>query len=206
MSKLPLSRTQVLKGTRWLMGNFGDDIARAVAGKPYGAEILCAIACKETGFIWIARSDKMAADALLPLLIGDASGDVPGHGRRAFPRNTAAFRAAYGDAFADMLIAETNKARALRGLSPARILYKGFGIFQYDLQHVQTDREFFERRMWHRMAPCLERATRELDRTFRAAGGDPRDAVRRYNGAGTAAQIYAGHVMAFADIARPVVV
>jgi len=205
MAKLPLSRTQVLKGTRWLMGNFADDIAMVVAGKPYGAEILCAIACKETGFIWISRSDDMPAEALLPLLIGDASGDVPGHGRKAFPRNTAAFRVAYGDLFADKLIAETNKARALRGLSASKIIYKGYGIFQYDLQHVQTDREFFEQRMWHRIGPCLERATRELDRTFRAAGGDTRDAVRRYNGTGTAAQTYATHVMAFADIARPVV-
>jgi len=205
MAKLPLSRTQVLKGTRWLMGNFGDDIAKAVAGKPYGAEILCAIACKETGFIWIPRADKMAAETLLPLLIGDASGDVPGHGRKAFPRNTQAFRAAYGNAFTEKLIIETNRARALRGLSASHIIYKGYGIFQYDLQHVQTDREFFEQRMWHRIGPCIDRATRELDRTFRAAGGDTRDAVRRYNGAGTAAQTYATHVMAFAEMARPVV-
>jgi hypothetical protein len=129
---LPLSKNQVTKGAAWLHANFGAEIAQAVSGKPYSASIVCAIACKETGFIWIGRTNMPAA-VLLPLLVGDASGDVAGHPRNAFPKNTAEFRAEFGDAFADDLIAESNAARALRGLPPAHIVYKGYGIFQYDL-------------------------------------------------------------------------
>lgn len=195
---LPLSKPQVTRGAAWLLTNFGPDIAAAVDGKPYGRPIVCAIACKETGFIWIQRAASLGP-AILPLLVGDASGDLAGHPRTAFPQNTAAFRARYGDAFTGMLIDEANKARALRGMGPKEIVYKGYGLFQYDLQHVVTDQEFFEDRLWHEMGPCLERLTRELDRCFAAAQGEVRGAIRRYNGSGAQAELYADHVMAFAD-------
>jgi hypothetical protein len=200
---LPLSKAQVVKGTGWLITNFGPAISAAVAGKPYSRAILCAIACKETGFIWIPRTDMDPAD-LLPRLIGDASGDVAGHPRGVFPQNTAAFRAKFGPTFTNFLIAESNKARAMRGLGPAQIVYKGYGIYQYDLQHVTPDREFFENALWHTMDHCLERLTKELDRTFAASHGDVRDGVRRYNGSGAAAQTYADHVMAFAEFAKTI--
>lgn len=201
---LPLSKAQVTKGAGWLFANFGEDLKRATAGKPYTRPLLCAIACKETGFIWIPRIDKKSAAELLPLLVGDASGDVPGHPRSAFPKNTATFRAKFGNPFTDKLIAEANKARALRGLDPAKIVYKGYGIYQYDLQHVKEDQAFFEDLEWHTMGPCLARVTRELDRTFRASGGDTRGAVRRYNGSGPAAETYADHVMAFFEFCKTI--
>jgi hypothetical protein len=196
---LPPTKAQVLKGAGWLMTNFPAELTSTVIGKPYGVPIVCAIACKETGFIWIGRSGEMDGEVLLPLLIGDASGDVAGAPRNAFPKNTAAFRAKFGTSFTNQLIAEANKARALRGLSPAAIVYKGYGIFQYDLQHVLTDQSFFENRLWYSIGSCLERLTRELDRCFAAAGNDTRGAVRRYNGSGARAEQYADHVMAFAD-------
>ena len=195
---LPLSKAQVTKGATWLLGNFGAQITEATSGKPYSRAVVCAIACKETGFIWISRTDTHDGPTLLPLLVGDASGDIEGHPRNAFPKNTADFRAKFGDDFAEMLIVEANKARGLRGLAPARIVYKGYGIFQYDLQHVITDRAFFEERLWHAIDPCLDRLARELDRCF-AAASSPRDAVRRYNGSGPAAEEYADHVMIFAN-------
>lgn len=195
---LPLSREQVTKGATWLHSNFASQIAAAIDGKPYSAAIVCAIACKETGFIWIPRTNMEPAE-LLPLLVGDASGDIQGHPRNAFPQNTAEFRDTFGEDFTNELITESNNARALRGLGPAEIVYKGYGIFQYDLQHVTTDEAFFRDRLWHRIDGCLDRLTRELDRCFASAGDDTRDAVRRYNGSGSAAQTYADQVMAFAD-------
>jgi hypothetical protein len=159
---------------------------------------VCAIACKETGFIWISRTATTPA-VLLSLLIGDAGGDIAGHPRDAFPKDTAEFRARFGDPFTDELISESNKARALRGLGPAQIVYKGYGIFQYDLQHVTVDEDFFHNRQWDRIEPCLDRLTRELDRCFARAEGDTHDAIRRYNGRGAAAETYADHVMAFAQ-------
>ncbi len=141
----------------------------------------------------------MPATALLPLLIGDASGDVTGHPRNAFPKDTAEFRSEFGDAFANDLIDESNRARALRGLPPADIVYKGYGIFQYDLQQVTVDQTFFQQHLWYRIDACLERLGRELDRCFHAAGGDLHGAIRRYNGSGKDAETYADHVLAFAQ-------
>jgi hypothetical protein len=196
---LPLSKDQVRKGALWMHTNFAPEVASAINGKPYSAAIVCAIACAETGFIWIPRT-AMGQAALLPLLVGDASGDIEGHPRNAFPQNTPEFRADFGDDFTNELIAESNNARALRGLGPLQIVYKGYGIFQYDLQHVKADETFFKNRMWHQMDGCLSRLTQELDRCFAEAHlGNTHDAVRRYNGSGPAAETYADNVMAFAD-------
>ena len=196
---LPLSKAQVTKGAAWLLTSFGTQISSALEGKPYNSAIVCAIACKETGFIWIGRIGKFSAAQLLPLLVGDASGDVADAPRTAFPKNTAEFRAEYGSGFTNVLIDQANKARALRGLGPAKIVYKGYGIFQYDLQHVKKNRPFFEELRWHNIESCLAALTSELDRTFVAAKGDRWDAVRRYNGSGKRAEQYADHVTAFAN-------
>ena len=39
---LPLTKQQVVKGTGWLIGNFGPNISNAVSGKPYSRSIVCA--------------------------------------------------------------------------------------------------------------------------------------------------------------------
>lgn len=194
---LPLTRSQVLKGRAWLTNHFAGPLMTAKAGTPITMPLLCAIALKETHNIWLPRVDSHTPDELLPLCVGDASGDVPGAPRNAFPKNTAEFRARYGDDFTEMLIAEANAARALRGLSPARIVYKGYGIFQYDLQHVVKDEDFFRERRWYRIEACAEKVIQELVRTFKASGGDVRGAVRRYNGSGPRAEAYADDVMQF---------
>jgi hypothetical protein len=199
---LPLSQDQVGQAAAWLMAHFGDAILAAIRGKPYDAALACAIAAKETAAYWVSRIGTLSPAEILGLQVGDASGDAPGTSRAAFPRNTAAFRARHGDEFTDMLIAEANKARALRGLGPKAWVYKGYGIFQYDLQHVETDEAFFRERQWYDMAPCLSRMTRVLDRTFIRANGIERDAVRRYNGSGPAAEEYAAHVMTFVGWCR----
>jgi hypothetical protein len=124
----------------------------------------------------------------------DASGDAPGTSRAAFPRDTAAFRDRYPD-LADTLIEEANRSRALRKLPRAAWVYKGYGIFQYDLQHIEQDEEFFRDKKWSDFDACMERFMREMRRKLADAGGDLRDAVRRYNGRGAKAEEYAGHVM-----------
>lgn len=194
---IPLQRSQVLKGAAWLSANFGTAIHGAIAGTPVSLPLVQAIACKETHNIWLSRIDTHKPETLLAACIGDASGDFPGTSRGAFPKNTPAFRDRFGDEFTDMLIAETNQARALRGLPAAAWVYKGYGIFQYDLQHVQTDPDFFRNRAWHNIGPCIDKLLVELKRTFKASGGDVRGAVRRYNGSGAQAEAYADHVMQF---------
>ncbi|MGE0417864.1 MAG: BPSL0067 family protein [Acetobacteraceae bacterium] len=192
----------------WLMGNFGAQIDAAVQGKPYDARLICAIAVKEAAIYWFGWTSRMSAPDVLAHCVFDASGDDPSSPRSAFPKNTAEFRARYGDAFTDMLIAQANAMRQLRGMSPAQMVYKGYGIFQYDLQHVVDDEPFFRDRRWGNFDDCLSRAVLELDR--KAVGATTiRDIARRYNGAGARAEEYANHILeirrwlATTDGARP---
>jgi hypothetical protein len=194
---IPLQRSQVLKGAAWVAAHFAAPIHAAIAGTPVTLPLVQAIACKETHNIWLGRIDTVDPGTLLTCCVGDASGDAPGSSRSAFPQNTEAFRQNYGEEFTTMLIAEANRARALRGLPPAAWVYKGYGLFQYDLQHVVKDPDFFRNRAWHTIGPCLEKLLAELKRCFKASGGDVRGAVRRYNGSGPRAEEYADHVMQF---------
>lgn len=100
-----------------------------------------------------------------------------------------------GDELTEMLIAEANATRALSNRSAARWVYKGYGIFQYDLQNILDDREFFEQRQWYRFGPCMDRFMQQMAAKLAAAGGDLGDAVRRYNGSGPSADRYAAAVM-----------
>jgi hypothetical protein len=180
--------------TRWMISNFGAPLADAVRSTPFSAPLLCAIACREAGAYWLPLTPHKPPAEVLGLCVYDASGDVPGAPRSAFPVNTAEFRMAYGQQFTDLLIAETNKARAARGLSPAAMVYKGYGIFQYDLQFVRSDRAFFESKQWYSFAECVSRAVRELKRGYDATH-DIQQAVRAYNGSGPRAEQYARDVM-----------
>jgi hypothetical protein len=180
--------------TRWMISNFQPQLADAVRSTPFTVPLLCAIACREAGLYWLPLTSHKPAAEVLGLMVYDASGDVAGAPRSAFPVNTAEFRLHYGDAFTSMLVDEANAARAARGLNPARIVYKGYGIFQYDLQFVRTDEDFFRAKKWYSFAECVGRAVKELKRGFDATG-DIHDAVRAYNGSGPRAEQYARDVM-----------
>jgi hypothetical protein len=105
-----------------------------------------------------------------------------------------AFHQRYGDAFTQDLIGEANQTRALRGLPAASWVYKGYGIFQYDLQYVGADTAFFQQKQWGEFQACLDRALSEL-KTKYAHYKDLRTTVRAYNGSGPSAEAYADDVM-----------
>ncbi len=194
---LPISLSQARVATRWLMTHFGDRIRAAVAGKVYGAEHLCAIVCQETAYFWISLIGVHDPATLVARCVLDASGDAPNAPRSAFPKNTAEFRASYGDAFTEMLIQEANLTRTMRGFSPKTWVYKGYGIFQYDLQFVKTDRAYFEERKWRSFDHCLDRVCGELDEKLAVSNGDLWLAIRKYNGSGPRAEQYRVNVQAF---------
>jgi hypothetical protein len=195
----PLNRDQTRRAKQWLMRNFGDAINAATSGTPFDADLVCAIACKETANVWLRWIDTMTPDEVLARCVFDASGDAPNSSRSAFPQNTQAFRDRFGDELTQMLIEEANRARALRKLDPAQWVYKGYGIFQYDLQHIPDDEAFFRGKRWSNMSDCLDRLLRELREKLRAANGDLTEAVRRYNGSGPKAEEYKAHVLAMRD-------
>lgn len=192
---LPVSRSQALRARDWLFQNFAAQIDQIVEDTPLDANLVAAIACKETANVWLNWIDRLSPDEVLARCVFDGSGDVPGTDRKAFPRNASAFRAKVGDGLTDLLIDEANETRKLRGYGPQRWLYKGYGIFQYDLQHFDKDPGFFRDREWRSMDSCLDRWMKEMQDKLRAASGDVPDAVRRYNGSGPKAEQYRDHVL-----------
>jgi hypothetical protein len=193
----PLNQRQTIAAARWMNDNFGPQIKKAIKGTPIAFSLVAAIACKETAAKWLGRIGRLSPDALLASCVFDASGDFPGTSRGAFPRNTAAFRAEFGDQLTDMLIAEANKSRALDKFNPKQWVYKGYGIFQYDLQHIKTDEAFFREKQWASMEACLAKMKLVLLEKIKAKDEDMRAAIAAYNGAGERARTYAEHVLQF---------
>ena len=168
----------------------------AVAGTPFAVEHLFGVVCQETAYFWVDLIDKLPAQTIIERCVLDASGDFPGTDRGAFPHNSAAFRARYGDDFTSLLIDEANQTRALRSFKPQTWVYKGYGLFQYDLQFVTTDEKFFRERQWYSFDQCAIKAMSELTKAYQRTG-DIRQAIRAYNGSGSRAERYASNVTQF---------
>jgi hypothetical protein len=201
---IPLTRPQVIRLRQWMDKNFRAAIDAAIAGTPVTFELVCAIAAKETACRWINFVDRIAPADLLPLCVFDATGDCPGteHRRLAFPVNAAALRAdpVGGDALTDMLIDEANKMRkVLNGWGPERYLYKGYGLFQYDLQNIRIDKPFFAEKQWYEFDKCLDRFMRVMRDKLAEQKGDVDKAVAAYNGQGEAAVRYRESVLVMRD-------
>ena len=196
-----MSKQAAVIACKWLKGCFGDEIRAAVFG-PFTVDHICGIACQETAYFWLPLIGKKLTPAeVLARCVLDATGntaDTVGQ-RSAFPRNTAAFRAKYGDAFTNLLIDEGNKTRAIRGFKPWQQIYNGYGIFQYDLQFVIEDEAFFRLKQWYDFRKSLDRCLLELRRTFAAQGNVP-EAIRAYNGSGVAARQYRDNVLYYTQV------
>jgi hypothetical protein len=87
---------------------------------------------------------------------------------------------------------------APKGYSAAEYLYKGYGIFQYDLQNIQTDPEFFLFKKWYNMSDCLQKLIDELNAKAKVAS-NLHGIVKAYNGSGKAAEDYADNVLQFKE-------
>lgn len=196
-ASLPLSKSAALTCARWLMSNYGGQLQAAVRGRPYNTEHLCAIICQETAYKWLKWTSTLTPKTIVERCVFDASGDYPGTTRGAFPKNTADFKAAYGAELTTLLVEEANITRRLQGWDDKPWVYKGYGIFQYDLQHININPDFFREKQWYDFSICLNRACKELDDKLVASKGDLWDAIRRYNGSGAAAQQYASNVKIF---------
>ena len=193
---LPISKVQALKCISWMKQNFSVKMQATVTGTPFSIDTLCGITCQETASVWMDWIDNKSVDEILQLCVFDASGDYPGTHRSAFPKNTDAFRAKYGDDLTNMLIAEANKSRQARGLSAAQWVYKGYGIYQYDLQNIIEDEAFFSGKGWYGYDACLSKVMEELTSKWNIYH-DMFKTIKAYNGSGPAAQEYANNVTIF---------
>ncbi len=198
---LPLSHSKCLLTADWLQLHYGDQCAQAVEGTPFTKELLYAIACQESAIYFFNWTRDHTPEEVLGRCVFDASGDVHGT-RSAFPKNTAAFIARYGNEKANLLIAEANKTRALRGFGPKNWVYAGYGIFQYDIQYIVNDEAFFLQKQWYEMRYCLEKVMKELKSKWKDHPNDLFRTIRAYNGSGARAENYANNVLQFLDWIR----
>jgi hypothetical protein len=195
---LPITKEQAYKVAEWMKASFEEAIRQAVEDTSFSVDLVCGIACQETAYFWLSFINKLSVGDVLAKCVLDASGDFPGTHRSAFPKDTAAFRNRFGNEFTEMLIAEANKTRQLRGFGPKDWVYKGYGIYQYDLQYVLDDEEFFREKQWYKFDECLKRLMKELKQKYEIHN-DIWKAIRAYNGSGESATRYANNVIQFAQ-------
>ena len=205
IANLPIDPNQARTVAHWLKSRYHAKMQAAVSGTPFSIDHLCGMVCQESAYFWVGLIDRLPESEILARCVLDASGDYPGTDRSAFPVNSAAFRERFGNDFTNMLIAEANATRAIRGFRPQHWVYKGYGIFQFDLQAVlvPADRPFFENKQWYSFDTCLARATGELKEKYRATH-DVWKAIKAYNGSGASATEYANNVLQFTDICAEV--
>src|SRR5215472_2542076 len=73
---------------RWFKGEFAELIQAEIAGTAFDIDMLTAIACQETGYIWqVLRKKQLSTPEILALCVGDTL-DAD-RGRRAFPKTKA---------------------------------------------------------------------------------------------------------------------
>jgi hypothetical protein len=159
----------------WFKQQFQTSIEAAIQGTPFSVDMITAIACQETGFIWqVLRKRHLSVERILELCVGDTL-DSSG-GRRAFPKTKADLIAKpQGE---EMLAiarrALLDMAQHINGYSsavanPSKFCH-GFGIFQFDLQFFLTEPDYFLHKRYADFDACLEKCVGELRNAQRRIG------------------------------------
>jgi hypothetical protein len=163
---------------RWFKQQFSAQIAPALTGTPFDADMIIAIACQETGYIWsILRKKHLPLDRVVALCVGDTIDfKGPGKGRQAFPRNKDLLVAApHGQAMFDIARkALEDMAAFIPGYQSAvanpKKFCHGYGIFQRDLQFFTEDPDYFLQRRYENFADTLSHCLSELHRGLKKLG------------------------------------
>lgn len=158
---------------RWFKEQFQSRIEAAIQGTPFTVDMLTAVACQETGYIWqVLRKKGFDVPRILELCVGDTI-DGSG-GRGAFPTTKAALLARPNGAqmFGIARQALVDMAKHIPGYGGAvakpNKFCHGFGIFQYDLQFFLEDPDYF-----------LERRYTDFDASAAKAVGELKNALRK---------------------------
>lgn len=204
--------SHVRPATRWLLANFGDIFRSKLAGTPISLALLCAVACQESAYTWFDRTifvkGRSPAEMMRLLVLDNVQS------RKQFPANTAAFLAAaqYAD-IAPGLIKISDESRIARGYKPTGNLLYGYGLFQYDLQNIESDPSFWRERqssvsgvgstqgLWGDVGACTDRFIRLFMAKLKNHGNDLTAALISYNGKGPNARAYADIVLGYQSLA-----
>jgi hypothetical protein len=170
-------------GIRWFKEQFQDEIADAVKGTPFSVDMLTAIACQETGYIWNTLRKKMGTADVLRLCVGDTL-DAPS--RSAFPRTRADLVAApNGQKMFDIAHAAlVEMAEHIGGYKnvakkPDKFCH-GFGVFQYDLQFFKEDPQYFLQQRYTGFGASLGKAIGELKSKLQRIGWGAKTSLTDY--------------------------
>ena len=159
----------------WFKRQFQPSIDAAIEDTPFSVDMVTAIACQETGFIWqVLRKRQLSVGRILELCVGDTL-DSSG-GRRAFPKTKADLLAKpRGDEmFAIARQALLDMAQFINGYraavaNPNKFCH-GFGIFQFDLQFFIVEPDYFLQRQYADFNASLEKCIGELRNAQRRIG------------------------------------
>src|SRR5262249_44996316 len=153
-----------------------------IRGAPIDVDMMTAIACQETGYIWsVLRRKGLATADILSLCVGDTL-DAD-KGRSAFP-------ATYDDLIAapDGQAMFTVARKALEDMAayvpgfrgsvgrPHKFCH-GFGVFQCDLQFFKTNPRYFLDRRYADFDACAELCVEELKRGLGKLGWEDRQSL-----------------------------
>lgn len=174
-----------VENIRWFKQQFGAEIERAIAGTPFDLDMLVAIACQETGYIWgRLRRAGLPLDRILALCVGDTIDyRSPGRGRQAFPKNkTALLEVDRGQQMFDIARAAlVDMAQFMPDYRDAaaneKKFCRGFGVFQRDLQFFKDDPDYFLERRYEVFAHTLDHCLKELKRGLRKVGLEGRSSI-----------------------------
>jgi hypothetical protein len=137
----------VVKASNKLLNTWSlrDIFASKTSGTPFTPNILCAIACQETGRAWFNSKfcGGRSRDEILRLLVLDH----PKHARKAFPSDTAEFEkdpdlghlAPALKAASDAAFSAAKGTPVFDGWDRTGEIFRGWGLFQYDLQNIRND-------------------------------------------------------------------
>lgn len=209
----PIIAETAVKATRWLHRSFGGQMARAIQGTNIPLALAYAVVCQESAYAWATAQSSEPGFTTAPIdriedpqtilrcCVLDTHGDQPGTTRCVFPRNRQDFSDAFGEEVTALLVAEGNyMRRTLHGWTERRWLFKGYGLFQYDLQFaarlgannmptldadrraIPNDLAFFAERRWHTFEGCADRFVREMSAAIRQYPNSLKAAAARYNG------------------------
>jgi len=166
----------------WFKRQFRIQTEAALPGTPFDLDMIVAIACQETGYIWaVLRKKQLSPDRVVALCVGDTIDfQGAGKGRQAFPRDKKAL-VAYPNGQAMFDIAR----KALEDVAAFIPGYKnvvadkkkfchGFGVFQRDLQFFKDDPNYFLERRYETFANSLANCLDELRRGVKKLGFESR--------------------------------
>src|SRR5262245_3881079 len=156
----------------WFKQQFHNEIEKAVKNTPFSLDMLTAIACQETGYIWqVLHKSQLSTQQILELCVGDTidgSATDPKKGRKAFPRTKADLLARpNGEQMFEIARQSlVNLAQYISSYQSAAAkankFCHGFGIFQYDLQFFLKDPDYFLQKRYTNFAHCQEKCIGEL--------------------------------------------